>query len=161
MTATPFRAVLLRELAGIRAQLEAYDTDQQIWSLPPNLPNSAGTLALHLAGNLSHFVGTVLGGTDYVRDRDAEFADRDLPRAELLRRLNQAGDTIAAVLGDGPADATDRSVEVAGVALPVPVVLGHLVAHLAYHLGQIDYHRRIVTGRGDGLGMVNPKALNL
>ncbi|MEX0691035.1 MAG: DUF1572 family protein, partial [Gemmatimonadales bacterium] len=102
-----------------------------------------------------------LGGTDYVRDRDAEFADRDLPRAELLRRLNQAGDTIVTVLADLPVDTTDRSVEVAGVQLPVPVLLGHLVAHLAYHLGQIDYHRRIVTGRAEPLGMVSPKALSL
>ncbi|MDT8341697.1 MAG: hypothetical protein RQ751_09320, partial [Longimicrobiales bacterium] len=76
MTIGHLRAILLRDLAALRRELLAYPDESQIWALPPGAPNSAGTLALHMAGNLHHFVGAVLGGEGYVRDREAEFADR-------------------------------------------------------------------------------------
>jgi hypothetical protein len=30
--------------------------------------------------------------------------------------------------------------------------LMHLATHLAYHLGQVDYHRRVVTGDSRSIG---------
>ncbi len=77
------RRCMLRDLDGMLAELDGYPDDASVWALPDGIANSTGTLALHLAGNLRHFVGGQLGGTGYVRDRDAEFADRGLSRDEL------------------------------------------------------------------------------
>ena len=77
-------AILDRELRTLRRELEAYPDERQLWQEVPGLPNSAGTLALHLTGNLQHYIGACWGGTGYVRNRDAEFGQRDVPRSELL-----------------------------------------------------------------------------
>ena len=151
---------LVRDLASLRRELEAYPEEALIWSLPPGAPNSAGTLALHAAGNLQHFVGTLLGGTDYVRDREAEFETRGLSRNGLLDKLAAAEATIASVLPALDASALDRPFPepMRGETLPTGRVLIHLSIHLAYHLGQVDYHRRLLTGDVRGIDAISPVA---
>src|SRR2546428_12899647 len=90
MLTTWIAAILRRDLGALRREIEAYADERDIWRVAPGISNCAGTLALHLAGNIQCFVGAVLGGTGYVRDRDAEFARRDVPRAELLRDIDAA-----------------------------------------------------------------------
>src|SRR5687767_3848767 len=90
MTGPMFAAVICRELRTLERELNAYQSEEQVWLLPAGLPNSGGTLVLHAAGNLQHFIGTVLGGSSYVRDRDAEFQRRGVPRAELIEELRRA-----------------------------------------------------------------------
>src|SRR5687768_14653123 len=90
MNGAAIAAVIIRELRTIERELNAYPGEDLVWTLPPGLPNSAGTLALHAAGNLRHFIGTVLGGGSFVRDRDAEFSRRGVPRAELIEGLREA-----------------------------------------------------------------------
>ncbi len=150
------RAVLLRDLASLRQQLEAYPDEALLWATPPGISNSAGTLALHCAGNLHHFVGTSLGGTGYVRDRDGEFGRRDVPRAELVAGLEAAAQVVGQVLnGLDPARLDeDFPVDFRGRTIPTGRFLLHLATHLAYHLGQVDYHRRAVTGQGALAGVV-------
>jgi hypothetical protein len=149
------QTVLLRELAALRRSVESYPDDASVWRRPGHVPNAAGTLALHLAGNLQHYVGAVLGKTGYVRDRDAEFARRDVPRDALLAEIDAA--TAAVERGLGACD--DEALEapypepMAGRTVATSVFLIHLASHLAYHLGQIDYHRRTVTS-GGGIGAV-------
>ncbi len=145
---TSFRAILLRELRTLRRQVEAYPDDGAPWQPVPGIANVGGTLVLHLCGNLRHFVGARLGGTGYVRDRALEFARRDVPRAELLAEVDAA---IADVdLGLSRADdavlATVSPDVVTGSHLEQGELLLHVLAHVAYHLGQVDYHRRAVTG---------------
>jgi hypothetical protein len=150
-----------RELATVRDQLLAYPSTKAIWELPPGLPNSAGTLALHIAGNLRWFIGAQLGGSGYVRDREYEFAARDVERDELVRHVEAAADEVTralAMLDDSRMD-EPFPLEVGGVRLPVGRFIGHLAVHLAYHLGQLDYHRRIVTGVNKSLGALAPSAL--
>jgi hypothetical protein len=152
------QAMLLRELSAVQRSVQAYPDDATLWALPQGLPNAGGTIALHLAGNLQHFVGAVLGGTGYTRDRAAEFARRDVPRAELLSEL---ANTVNAVRGTLPALREESLAQpypekVGGHELPTGVVLMHLATHLAYHLGQLDYHRRVVTGDSSGVGAVSP-----
>jgi hypothetical protein len=155
------RTVLLRELRAFRRSVEAYPDDASLWAHPPGLPNPGGTLVLHVAGNLQHYVGRLLGGTSYVRDRDAEFARRDVPRAELLAGLDAAAAAVDAALAGRPdAPLPERFPEVVGgVALTTPDMLVHLAVHLAYHLGQLDYHRRMVTGNGRGVDAVSIREL--
>ena len=151
----PIRAVLLRDLAAFRRELEAYPDEASIWKLPAGLPNSAGTLALHVAGNLQHFVGAILGGSGYVRDRAAEFSERGAPRAELLRRLVAAEDAVRLGL-DGRAlpEQYPGAAGGGGMTVRTDEWLAHLAVHLTYHLGQVDYHRRIVTGNSTGVGAI-------
>jgi hypothetical protein len=149
-------AALLRELRAMRREIEAYPDDRTPWATPPGIANPAGTLALHLAGNLRHFMGATYGGTGYVRDRDAEFARRDVPRAQIVAELDAAITEAAAGiarLDDGRLDEPFPHV-MGKVALTLREALVHLTTHAAYHLGQVDYHRRIVGGDGATVGTI-------
>jgi uncharacterized damage-inducible protein DinB len=140
--------VLVRDASTLRDELLAYPEEQQIWAMPPGIKNSAGTLVLHLCGNLQHFVGALFGGTGYVRNRGAEFSRRDVPRAELLTECDAALDAVTRGIARLTDDALSRPFpdQLAGATLPTGLALLHMATHLAYHLGQVDYHRRLVTG---------------
>src|SRR2546428_4870814 len=147
MLTTWTAAILRRDLGALRREIEAYADERDIWRVAPGISNCAGTLALHLAGNIQFFVGAVLGGTGYVRDRDAEFARRDVPRAELLREIDAALAAVERGMARLPdAGATQpypqppARVAVAAGDFPPP-----LVAHLPYHLGQVDHPRPPLT----------------
>jgi uncharacterized damage-inducible protein DinB len=151
-------AIIARDLGTLRREIEAYPTEESIWIVPPGIANSAGTLALHLMGNLQYFIGTKLGSTGYVRHREAEFASRNVSRVDLLRRIDETIAVVEAVL---PAVGEDRMsetypVEVAGVRMRTDDFLVHLCAHLAYHLGQVDYHRRLLAVPGTVGAMAIP-----
>ncbi len=149
-------AIVDRDLRAVRRELEAYPDEQQIWQAVPGMANSAGTLALHLAGNLQHYIGARLGHTGYVRDRPAEFARRDVPRAELVAELEAARSVVASVLARlQDEDLPAQFPEIVGeVRVDTEEYLVHLLVHFAYHLGQIDSHRRVVTGNLSGIGAV-------
>lgn len=152
---------LRRELRSLRRELEAYPDEQLIWELPPGLPNSAGTLSLHLAGNLRHYIGAVLGGDGYVRNRDEEFAARDVSRAMILAQISEA---------EAAVESTLPLLNEAQMSQPFPEpirehhlqtgeLLIQLAVHLAYHLGQVSYHRRLVTGDAQGVGALSAAEL--
>jgi hypothetical protein len=149
-----FRKILTRELRAWQRELEAYPDERQIWALPPGAVNSAGTLTLHVSGSLLHLIGAQLGETGYVRNRDAEFADRDVPRTQLVRQLEQTIAMIDRVMGSLESGVLDRQfpIPVGGRVLPTRMLLIHLCGHLSYHLGQVDYHRRLITGDSRGVG---------
>jgi hypothetical protein len=148
-----------RELRGLRRELDAYPDDDSVWAPAPGIKNSAGTLFLHLAGNLQHFVGAKLGDTGYIRDRDAEFSRRGVSRVEIARELDAA----ATAVDVGFAKLTDRALAaefpepIAGFTFTTVDWLVHLAAHLGYHVGQIDYHRRMVTGDPTTVDVVSVK----
>jgi septum formation protein len=152
--------LLARELAAARREVLAYPDDETPWRTLPGWPNTGGTLALHLAGNLRHFVGAVLGGDGYVRDREAEFGRRGASRAELAAALAAAEGAVLAVLPALDPPALDAPAPVnppAWEGRPQPTLrafLLHLLSHAAYHLGQLDYHRRAVTGDEAGVGAI-------
>ncbi|MBA3658438.1 MAG: DinB family protein [Gemmatimonadales bacterium] len=157
LTAT-VEAMLLRELATLRRELEAYHDERLIWCELPGLPNTAGTLALHLAGNLQHYLGARLGGTGYVRDRPAEFSRSDVPRAELLAEVDRATAAVSIGLRGLAPDQleSDFPEPIAATAVPTGDYLLQLVAHAAFHVGQVDYHRRAVTGDSRSVGPLQP-----
>jgi hypothetical protein len=149
--------LLARELRALRREIERYPDDEAPWRALPGVANAGGTLALHVAGNLQHYVGARLGGTGYVRDRPAEFARRGVPRAQLVAELDRAIDVVQRVLpalGAAAMDATYPE-EVGGHRLTTRDFLVHLLSHLAYHLGQVDYHRRMACGDGATVGAVS------
>jgi hypothetical protein len=158
---TMIEAFLLRELESVRRELAMYPDEALIWLLPPGTPNSAGTLALHLAGNLQHYFGAVMGRDGYVRDRPAEFATRDLPRSDLLVQLESAERAVVLGLERLEDEQIDQPfpVPLRELTLTTGQVLIQLAIHLAYHLGQISYHRRLVTHDPAGVDAVNPDML--
>jgi hypothetical protein len=154
-------AILDRDLRALRREIEAYPDEDSLWLQPAGISNSAGTLALHLAGNVQHYLGARLGATGYVRDRPAEFARRNVPRTEVIQQIEAARQSLVAaesrlvgsdLRGDFP--------EVIGnLRFEAGDYLIHLVSHFAFHLGQIDYHRRVVTGQTVGIGAVRTAEL--
>jgi len=144
------QTVMTRELKALRREVEAYPSDDDLWRSVPGIVNPGGNLALHLAGNLQYFMGAVLGGTGYQRYRDAEFDSRDVPRAQLVREIDAA----LAAVETGLARVKDAELgkpfpePVGGITPTTGAFLAHLAVHLGYHLGQVDYHRRIISGEG-------------
>jgi len=149
------RAIFARDIATLGREVAAYPSDAALWEPLGGTANSGGTLALHLAGNLQHFVGAVLGGSGYVRDRDAEFARRDVTRAELADEIARTATAVERTLNALAPSRLDEPfpVALAGRTLSTSRALLHLSAHLAYHLGQLDYHRRaIARGESNSVG---------
>jgi len=153
--------LFLRELRALRREIEAYADEQQLWVTNGGITNSAGNLALHLCGNLQHFIGAHLGGTGYVRNRDAEFARRNVSRAEILAEIDAA--TAAVRRGFERISDDDFAKPfpelIAKTTVTTSEWLVHLVGHLGYHIGQIDYHRRMITGDATTLDVMSTKEL--
>ncbi|HNV73188.1 MAG: DUF1572 family protein [Gemmatimonadetes bacterium] len=147
-----FSLIFARELTTLRAEVLSYPDDASIWALPAGAPNAGGTLVLHLCGNLRHFIGAGLGASGYVRDRDAEFSTRGTSRAELATLIHFAAAEVALALDALPAERLDDTIQIGPSTIPVRRGLLHLASHLAYHIGQLDYHRRLVTGDSRGVG---------
>ena len=138
-----------RDLEAMQREVEGYPDDASLWKVVPGIENSGGSLALHVAGNLRHFVGAVVGETGYVRDRDAEFTTRNLTRSEVSRILDDAVRDVTSTFRAMDASIMNQTYPIklgAGMALRNDVMLVHLAPHASYHLGQMDYHRRMITG---------------
>lgn len=148
MLSASLAAVMTRGLRALRREIEAYPDEAAIWVRPMGLPNSAGILVRHLCGNLRHYLGTVLGHTGYRRDRPAEFEAPPTSRETLLADLAATEQVVTSVLGSlSDEQLTERYPEIVdGQELVTGDFLIHLAVHLTFHHGQVDYHRRIMTG---------------
>ena len=153
--------MMLREMLTLRKEIDAYPSDESLWKVVPGISNSGGTLALHLAGNLQHFIGAVLGGSGYIRNRDAEFSVRGLSRAEVMNLIDQATASLTHTFRSLTDEVLGRQYpeRVGKVRLTTGEFRVHLEGHLSDHLGQIDYHRRMTTGGGALSGAMSPGAL--
>lgn len=139
-------ALFQRDLQKFVDELNAYPNEELIWTTVGDIKNPAGNLALHIVGNLNTFIGTVLGHTGYVRDRPAEFALRGVPRTELVRSLQDTSRMIEQVLSSPTLPPLDHIYpqEVLGYPTSNQYFLIHLFGHLNWHLGQVNYHRRMI-----------------
>jgi uncharacterized damage-inducible protein DinB len=143
-------AVFRRDLTKVVQQLQAFPDGPVLWQLAPGVTNSAGNLALHLEGNLREFIGRQLGAVAYQRRREQEFASKGVRANELITRLEDVAELIPRVvasLSDEALAAPYPSQIVGGYASTQQFLL-HLLGHLNYHLGQIDYLRRFLTRGG-------------
>ena len=155
------RMVLLRDLGAFRHEIELFPDDATVWRTFPGVRNSAGNLALHVCGNLKLFVGAVLGKTGYVRNRELEFSDTGRSRADLMQEITSTMEVVAATLDRYAGDRMDEPYPVTPNNLTVPTgrFLLALAVHLTYHLGQVDYLRRSLTGSSESGGGVGLPAL--
>lgn len=136
-----------RDLNKLREEIELYTDEADLWKVGGQITNPAGNLCLHLTGNLKHFFGAVLSGTDYVRDRDAEFSRKDVAKSELLAGIDEAKNVVLSTLEKLTDDdlAKNYPIEVFGKPMTTGWFLTHLCTHLTWHLGHIYYHRRLLA----------------
>ncbi|MEY2902861.1 MAG: hypothetical protein RLY89_1967 [Bacteroidota bacterium] len=137
-----------RDLNRLMTEISLYKEEATIWKIEKGISNSAGNLTLHLIGNLNTYIGKELGKTDFVRNRDLEFSTKFVKREELLNGLMQTMEVVKESL-------SKLSIEDLNQEYPILVftekttteyLLVHLTTHLTYHLGQINYHRRLIEG---------------
>ena len=146
MLTQTLKTLFQRDLNKLRKEIESYKNERNLWIIDKGIANSAGNLCLHLVGNLNTYLGKELGGTDYIRNRDLEFSQKDIPQAVLLKMIDETTGIVQKVLDS----TTDRQLEeeypviVFTEKMTTGFFLVHLVAHLDYHLGQINYHRRLL-----------------
>lgn len=143
-----FARLFDRDLDTLAREVSLYPEDTLLWKPIKGQPTLGGNLALHLAGNLRHFIGAVLGASGFTRNREAEFAQQDLSKTSVLTEIQKAKAEVAAALAAlDPACLSEPFPEtIRGHHLSTRMMLAHLLTHLSFHLGQMDYHRRAATG---------------
>lgn len=143
----PLAGLFRRDLARLVQELRAFPDDATLWRTVPGVTNSAGNLTLHLEGNLREYIGRLLGGIAYTRDRAHEFGARGLTGAELIARVEVVAAMTPGVIASLTPDVLDGPYpDVPGALQPTKHFLLSLYGHFSYHLGQIGYLRRILTG---------------
>lgn len=136
-----------RDLSKLVEQIRSFPNDESLWMTPTGITNPAGTLALHIDGNLREYVGRQLGGVSNTRDRPLEFSARGVSKNDLLARISELCELIPSIvarLSEGQIEATYPEV-VLDSRMQTGEFLLHLYGHLNWHRGQLDYVRRIVA----------------
>ena len=135
-----------RDLQKLIAEINLYKDEDNLWLVKEGISNSAGNLCLHLVGNLNHFIGATLCNTGYVRHRDDEFSLKNIPRQDLLMNIENCILMVNVALKALPEEdlVKDFPLEVFGRIVKTDFMLLHLATHLNYHMGQINYHRRLL-----------------
>lgn len=146
MLTDTLRQLFARDLNRLQEEITSYHDESRIWQFEKGIANSAGNLCLHLVGNLSTYISAALGGVPYARDRDQEFSLKGVPRPELVRRIATTRDQVAQALQRLTTDdlRAEYPLLVLEAKTSTEYFLVHLTTHLAYHLGQINYHRRLL-----------------
>jgi uncharacterized damage-inducible protein DinB len=134
-----------REMDKLAAEISSYADESYLWTKRGGISNSAGNLCLHLLGNLNHFIGATLGENGYVRNRDSEFSSKNVSRQELLASIEKTKTVVLETLNKLPDERFHENfpVEKHDKTVKTDFMLLHLLAHFNYHLGQINYHRRL------------------
>jgi len=136
-----------RDLKKVRAEIEQYENDADLWETADGISNSGGNLCLHITGGLQYLIGAVLGETGYVRDREAEFTEKSVPRDQLLARIDTTIDSVTSTLAKLTTADFEKPypLDILGHPMTSEFFVTHLVGHVNYHLGQINYHRRLLA----------------
>ncbi len=139
--------VLLRDLSKLESELLLYPDEASLWKVDKAIKNPAGNLCLHLCGNLRHYIGAVFGKSGYARNRDNEFAAKNISRENLIKEIAFAKKAVSDTLPTLTEQQLQANYpeDVLGKPTTTLFFLIHLSAHLSYHLGQVNYHRRLVA----------------
>lgn len=138
--------ILERDLLKLENEVKSFQDEKNLWKLTGSVKYPAGNLTLHLCGALQHFIGAVLGNSGYIRNRDAEFADKNIPREKLIQEIHKTIVAVKHTLATYDGNDLDKEypIMVLGKTSTKGFFLIHLVSHFSYHLGQINYLRRIL-----------------
>jgi len=146
MLTETLKTLFIRDLNNLRREIESYRSEKTIWVTEKGINNSGGNLCLHLIGNLNTYIGAEIGKSKYTRNRELEFSAKDIPRLELLNKIDETIITVESALSmltDEDINA-EYPILVFDTMTTTEFLLVHLATHLTYHLGQINYHRRLL-----------------
>ena len=140
------RDLFERDLDKVLNELKSYKKEENLWIVDDEITNSGGNLMLHICGNLRHFIVSMLGGSSYIRQRDDEFNLRDVKKSGIVDLIKQTKKAVLETLNELEEEKLDEiyPVNVFGKEMTTQFFLFHLYGHLNYHLGQINYHRRLL-----------------
>ena len=146
MVIETLKKIFQRDLEKLKLEIIAYNNESNLWRIEKGISNSAGNLCLHLVGNLNTYIGAEIGKTGYVRDRDLEFSQKNIPQAELVKMIDNTITVVAN--GLDKLNEEDLKKEYPLLVFKEKTSTGyfliHLTVHLGYHLGQVNYHRRLL-----------------
>lgn len=145
-TVKSLKEIFVRDLDRLSKEIESFSNESQLWNISGSIKNSPGNLCLHICGNLKFFIGTNIGNTGYVRQRDDEFGLKNVPKSDLLQNIQETNKIVEASLNKFDTSLLDQPfpIEVFGKPIAHINFLIHLSGHLNYHLGQINYNRRLI-----------------
>ncbi|MGN6248780.1 MAG: DUF1572 family protein [Ginsengibacter sp.] len=135
-----------KDLDKLIEELNLFKKEKDIWKTKGDVKNSAGNLVLHLIGNLNHFIGRTLGHTDFIRKREEEFSSKDIPREKLIEQINDVKEVIKNTLPTISEEDLKKEfpLKIGENVFTTETLLTFLLAHHNYHLGQVNYLRRIL-----------------
>jgi uncharacterized damage-inducible protein DinB len=141
-----FTKLFLRDLEKLKTEITSYKDEKKMWEVSGEIKNSSGNLCLHICGNLQHFIGATLGNSGYVRKRDEEFSRKNIPVEEMVEEIDKTLEVVKQTLNDLKEEKLDEifPINVFGEEMTTGFFLTHLTTHLSYHLGQINYQRRLL-----------------
>lgn len=140
------KTVFNRDLTKLRTEIAAYKHEANLWKVEKDIANPAGNLCLHLVGNLNTYIGAILGNSGYIRNRDLEFSLRDIPKEELISKIDETIKVVDRVMDTLTQEQLQQEYPqlVLAEKTSTEFFLVHLATHLTYHLGQVNYHRRLL-----------------
>jgi len=140
------RKIFNQYLARLKNEIESYQEEANLWIVDKKIANSGGNLCLHLVGNLNTYLGAELGGSNYVRDREGEFGNKDIPKSDLVQMITETSLMVDSTLEKLSEEDLNKvyPLEVLKEPMTTAFFLTYLSTHLSYHLGQINYHRRLL-----------------
>jgi hypothetical protein len=146
MLINALKTIFNKDLNRLRNEIDLFKNEDALWAVEKNIANSSGNLCLHLIGNLNTYIGKEIGGIDYLRNRDLEFSLKNIPKSELVDKVDDTIRRVNTTLDKLTADelANDYPIIVFEEKMSTEYFLMHLSGHLTYHLGQINYHRRLL-----------------
>ncbi|HTE31889.1 MAG TPA: DUF1572 family protein [Chryseolinea sp.] len=148
LTAQSLVQIFERDLTKLEGEIKLFSSDASLWKTFGDVKNPAGNLCLHLCGNLQYYIGAILGGSAYVRNRDLEFAAKNVPRETLVQEIRKAKTAVMETLPklDSFMMEQEYPLMVFEKTMTTTFFLIHLSAHFGYHLGQVNYLRRLLPG---------------
>jgi uncharacterized damage-inducible protein DinB len=138
--------LFLRDLEKLKTEMTSFKNEKKIWEISGEVKNSTGNLCLHVCGNLQHFIGATLGNSGYIRNRNEEFSRKNVPVKELVNEIDLTSNVIEKTLNELKEEVLNNTfpINVFSYEMTTGFFLVHLTTHLNYHLGQINYHRRLL-----------------
>jgi len=135
-----------RDLRKLVDEIKMFKNEENLWKTHGSITNSSGNLALHIVGGMNFHVGSRLAKTGYIRNRDQEFSKKDVPRLDIIADLEKLIVLINGTLNNLTDDdlKKDFPAPFDGATNSISYVLVTLLAHLNYHLGQVNYLRRML-----------------
>ncbi len=136
------------DMNKLKTEINSYADEKDLWIVKGEIANSSGNLCLHLLGNLNHFIGGILGENGYQRNRELEFSDKNVSRADLINRIDSTLEVIHKSLPNLNDEMLNETFpdRIGGKIREYGFTLIHISNHFNYHLGQINYHRRLIAG---------------